>query len=190
MNQKRIMSLSLKKSMNKSMSKNKLLIMTGLLISLSLNLSAADQVDLKRCSLVDSDLKRLACYDNMAKGLPSDLVVPAQKNASTSTQNTNIQSTKTKESFGLNVKDTFGMERQLAKTGPKEVVSTIVGEFNGWKGKTVFTLANGQVWKQSNSGSVVFHATDPEVVISKGMFGAYKLKVVGLNKTITVRRIK
>src|ERR1044072_7324563 len=39
-------------------------------------------------------------------------------------------------------------------SGEREVIEThIEGVFTGWRGKTVFTLDNGQEWKQAESGA-------------------------------------
>ncbi len=156
------------------------------LVLISSTAWSADQVEMKRCSLVQSDLKRLACYDQLSKQLPSDLVVtPKQIMPRTGTIVAHEA-----PSTVLVPQDTFGLERKIIRESADSIVSTIVGEFKGWRGKTLFNLANGQVWKQSNSGTFVYQAFDPEVTISRGAFGAYYLKVTGKNKTVLVRRIK
>lgn len=156
--------------------------LSSVFLLFSLNILAADAVDVKRCSLIVSDLRRLACYDQLANGLPANLVVPP-----VTAQTPNSVASAQKDPTP---RDTFGLESVIADDSPDSIVSTIVGEFDGWSGKTTFTLANGQIWKQSNSGKVVFHATDPQVTISKSVFGSYKLEIEGLNKTVNVRRVK
>lgn len=71
------------------------------------------------------------------------------------------------------------------------VVSRIAGEFTGWSGDTRFTLENGQVWEQAESGSMRGISVDsPAVTIKPAFMGSWLLKVEGFNKAIRVRRVK
>jgi hypothetical protein len=79
--------------------------------------------------------------------------------------------------------------RQQDATGV--VVSRIIGPFNGWDGKTKFTLENGQIWEQVEQGSLRgVNLDSPMVTIEPGMFGSWRIKVEGLNATTRVNRIK
>jgi hypothetical protein len=71
------------------------------------------------------------------------------------------------------------------------VHSRLLGEFHGWRGRTHFALENGQVWIQAEDGSLEgVNLTDPEVTITKGFMGDWKLKVKGYNSFIRVKRVK
>lgn len=71
------------------------------------------------------------------------------------------------------------------------VVSRIAGEFAGWSGDTRFTLENGQVWQQAESGSMRGVSVDsPAVTIRPAFMGSWLMKVEGYNTQIRVRRIK
>jgi hypothetical protein len=72
---------------------------------------------------------------------------------------------------------------------PKRIESTIPGHFTGWTGATVFTLANGQVWKQAESGYVQVNLHDPQVVIKRLAFG-YLLTLPGEGATVFVTRVQ
>jgi hypothetical protein len=67
--------------------------------------------------------------------------------------------------------------------------SYIDGAFNGWDGKTVFRLANGQIWQQSVYAYHYQHAYRPEVLIYLSKDG-WKLKVDGVPEMVDVTRIK
>ena len=69
------------------------------------------------------------------------------------------------------------------------VTSKIVGEFNGWSGKTRFVLENGQVFEQRRRGRWKITLNNPEVHISQNMMGAYEMEVVSEGKSIGVRRL-
>ncbi|GAB3730117.1 hypothetical protein GCM10028794_05110 [Silanimonas algicola] len=73
-----------------------------------------------------------------------------------------------------------------------DIVSTLPGTFTGWQGGDVFTLANGQVWRSIDSGSALrgVNLTNPRVTISKGLFGAWRLKVEGYNASVKVERVE
>lgn len=84
--------------------------------------------------------------------------------------------------------DRIGFHDPVATDG---VVSRIAGEFTGWSGQTKFTLENGQVWQQAESGSMRGVSVDsPAVTINPAFMGSWLLKVEGFNTTIRVRRIK
>lgn len=71
------------------------------------------------------------------------------------------------------------------------VESRIAGTFNGWRGKTVFTLDNGQQWQQTESGT--FNAgtfTNPAVKIKPMMLGSWLMVVEGCGCSVRVERIK
>jgi hypothetical protein len=72
---------------------------------------------------------------------------------------------------------------------PKRIESTLPGHFTGWTGATVFTLANGQVWKQAESGYFQANLQDPTVVIKRLAFG-YLLTLPGESATVFVTRVR
>jgi hypothetical protein len=75
---------------------------------------------------------------------------------------------------------------------PREKFSThLVGRFDGWEGQTVFTLDNGQVWKQAESGSYSCpNIKNPEVTIKPMVLGSWLMYVQGCNQSVRVERIK
>ncbi len=65
------------------------------------------------------------------------------------------------------------------------IVSSVVGEFTGLKGRTVIRLANGTAWRQANpddnykgAGRPGEYVNLPAVVMKKGLFG-YKMRIAG-----------
>ncbi len=71
-----------------------------------------------------------------------------------------------------------------------EITASIKQPFKGWKGDTVFYLDNGQIWKQRVDGRYQYSGEDTRVVIYKGFFGNYNMKLVAAGKAIGVKRIK
>ncbi|MFI4970442.1 MAG: hypothetical protein ACHP7D_09570, partial [Lysobacterales bacterium] len=63
--------------------------------------------------------------------------------------------------------------------------------FIGWRGKTVFTLDNGQEWQQAESG--VYDAgkfANPGVKIKPMLLGSWLMYVDGCGCSVRVKRIK
>jgi hypothetical protein len=91
-----------------------------------------------------------------------------------------------------------GRKKAAAQAGlPAEESQTVirtqlVGEFHGWSGATVFRLANGQVWVQSNSTDRYWAPTmqNPEVEIRSSKLGGWKLYLMDKAVWLRVRRMK
>jgi len=71
------------------------------------------------------------------------------------------------------------------------VRARIVGAFDGWSGKTVFQLDNGQVWRQSNTNDSMWFPPqqDLEVEIRRNGLG-WKLRLIQRGAELYVRRLK
>ena len=69
------------------------------------------------------------------------------------------------------------------------MTSRIVGEFNGWSGKTRFVLENGQVFEQRRPGRWKITLNNPEVHINQTFMGALEMEVVSEGRSIGVRRL-
>ena len=70
------------------------------------------------------------------------------------------------------------------------IVARILPPFEGWDGRTVFRLDNGQVWRQRQSGRYR-HETgrDTEVRIRKNFFGFYVLTVTSSGRSVGVELV-
>lgn len=76
-------------------------------------------------------------------------------------------------------------------SGPREQFqSNIVGEFSGFGRGQRYTLANGQVWEQTDASRLDgVRRTDPQVTIIPGVMGAWFMRIDGYNTRAKVRRI-
>jgi hypothetical protein len=69
--------------------------------------------------------------------------------------------------------------------------SHLVGHFSGWSGHNMFTLDNGQVWKQAESGAYSCPGVDnPAVTIKPMILGSWLMYVQGCNQSVRVERVK
>lgn len=90
----------------------------------------------------------------------------------------------------------FGLEQVADKLGglfrnsPEVIQSRLLGDFRGWSGRTIFRLENGQVWQPSAPGEFYYPTKDPVVIIRRGTFGSYLLRIEGKNSSVRVRRIE
>jgi hypothetical protein len=69
----------------------------------------------------------------------------------------------------------------------QSIETNIDGDFDGWDGATIFTLANGQVWQQASPSAKYLFAKSPRVMITRQ---PYKMRVEGIPVEIAVRRLK
>ena len=87
---------------------------------------------------------------------------------------------------------------QLKRAGEKPekeepLVSQLVGDFNGWNGRSVFRLQDGTEWLQQNatekySYSPVLHS--PKVKITPAAISGFWLEIEGVNLTVRVVPLK
>ncbi len=82
------------------------------------------------------------------------------------------------------------VKAEVKKVEAEGTKTRIVGPFRGWDGDTVFTLENGQVWKQRLPGRWFFHADSPEVELRKNLLGFWEMRVVAGNRAIGVTRVR
>lgn len=72
----------------------------------------------------------------------------------------------------------------------ERIESNIVGDFNGWRGKTRVTLENGQVWEQAEGGRSGYRISAPKVIIKPMSLGSWLMYVDGCGCDIRVKRVK
>lgn len=70
------------------------------------------------------------------------------------------------------------------------IQSALVGEFNGFGRGQRYTLANGQVWEQTDSSRLDgVRRTDPAVTVSPGALGSWYLQIDDYSTRAKVRRV-
>lgn len=78
-----------------------------------------------------------------------------------------------------------------SESARKEEQSHLVGHFAGWSGSSVFTLDNGQVWKQAESGSYACPERDhPGVTVKPMLLGSWLMYFEGCNQSVRVERVR
>lgn len=73
---------------------------------------------------------------------------------------------------------------------PDRIVAHIQAPFEGWSGKTIFSLDNGQVWAQRLEGRYRYSGNDTRVTIAKNFFGFYFMTLEATGRSIGVERVR
>lgn len=150
------------------------------------------------CRTVENDLHRLMCYDAAIDALNKKQVTAAPvaqaKNvAPTTTQAPQVKVAPTnpvQEVVANSATDTeFGLEhKNIGKEADsQELESTISTVKKAPRGELILTLDNGQVWRQLGTDSFRVKAGQT-VIISRGAFNSFLLRLEDKNKSIRVKR--
>lgn len=84
-----------------------------------------------------------------------------------------------------------GPEAGFFDWGPDVHIETrIVSKFDGWTGRTMFEMENGQVWQQRMDGRYQYRGRDTRVVIKRGMFGLHRMTLVDTGRWIGVKQVR
>ena len=172
------------------------------------------------CAAINNSNARLACFDKLAGASGQAdtapvAAVPAPAMPAASTQATPPAPVASTETAPIPVsapittsaapatepapvtgvssyQDIFGLENQAAVKGVKKISSRIINDFDGWDGRTVFRLENGQVWVQKDVNSSLSWrgSSHPIATIKRKAFNSYLLKIEGANKSVRVKRVK
>ena len=69
-----------------------------------------------------------------------------------------------------------------------EFEATVIGEVNGWSGRGVFKLDNGQVWVQRGSERSNKRISNPKVSIKRNFLGFYVMTFHSTGQKVRVKR--
>jgi hypothetical protein len=78
--------------------------------------------------------------------------------------------------------------KAAVNNGPFE--ATLIGDFTGWRGKTVFRLDNGEVWRQRSSSQYRHRGSDQRVKFDKNWMGGWEMTVVSSGKSVLVSKVR
>jgi len=182
---------------------NRLIVLICGLIILSIApLQAAESLnaELTKCAAMSRDLQRLDCYDRLSGKVSSFAEEAVPENAIKAPLAGSAAITST-SSFGLKEKDkaptpasssNFGLKVTEEETlNDDTLVSSILGEFKGWRKNDLLKLANGQVWKVVDKRARLFYkANSPKITIKKTAFGTFRITLDGTTQSTLVVRTK
>lgn len=163
----------------------------------------ADTAQFQKCVAISDSAERLFCYDQVASGLPAPEIAPTVSTKPSTPVPTQVEAAPpqapepeptTVAAVAKTPEESFGLELQEVKEAQKnlkEIRSRYKGYFEGSRGKgTRFELENGQVWRQTEAETITQKGESPMMIISRGSFGGYRLRLEGSKRTVRVERIK
>jgi len=155
-----------------------LLLLQALLLSAAAA-SAQNIQTTRECAAISDPAGRLACYDAANAGGQNAGNPPAQENSHWPEFSSAVRG------FAPAVRTT-GSARQ---NGP--VIAVVSSHEFMPDGRFVATLDNGEVWRQlsADAGRAQFRDRN-RVVISRGFWHSYNLKLNGMNAVFKVERVK
>ena len=148
--------------------------------------------EVARCAGVADASERLKCFDAVALRAKSLLAAPAPE-------------AETRKSFldwfgfarppqPVTRADDFGKPPQVEPGELSQIAATVTELAKTGRGKAIFILDNGQVWRQldSDGTEVAFAAAGKpmKVTVETGIMGSYNLTIEGRNGLIKVTRLK
>ena len=77
-------------------------------------------------------------------------------------------------------------EQVREQTADDPFEASVTGGFNGWSGKTVFKLDNGEVWRQRNDKVYRYLGDDPRVSFRRGLLGLWRMTVLSTGVSVAV----
>lgn len=167
-----------------------------------------------KCSKVENSLQRLNCYDGVATGINkqtaviedsqgvapvkskientvSSVVAPAPVLSASSVVSSKMPGepkNKTKDSS--QAQRNFGNEKELiAQQSVDKIYATVVKVTKNGRNKRVFTMDNGQVWRQTQSDSLKIKQGDT-IYIDRGILGSFYMSKDDVNRKFKVKRVK
>jgi hypothetical protein len=174
---------------------------TFLCLALALFVAASAHADairdslseMTKCADVADSSERLKCFDAAVTHAKSALAAPEQEPSKKSLL----------EWFGFSrpkpvvtKPEEFGKPPAPPAPGQEinEITATVLEFARTVRGKSVFILENGQVWRQLDADGTDLPDPSPgttmKVTIETGALGSYNLTVEGTNRTIKVTRLK
>jgi len=174
-----------------------LAVSTALLIAVPAYAQEARDVleAVAKCAEIADPGERLKCYDAAALRAKSALAAPPPRQATT-------PPAVTVETFGLpRAQPPVTKAEDFGKPAPppapeevKSISSTVIEFAKTLRGKALFILANGQVWRQLDADGTDLPYPPPgttmKVTVETGLFGSYNLSIEGRNGIIKVTRLK
>lgn len=152
-------------------------ILGTIALTASAEIHAQDSSDTARCAELENADARLACYDEEVIGQSSSPPI----NPEAAEKEPNL------------LTEEVGQEQLDSKDKPDQEPEAFAGQVTDCRqaadNKWYFYFANGQVWKERNSGRQRFKDCGFEATITKDVFG-YKMQIDGDGKKIRIGRVR
>ena len=155
------------------------------------------QGDLARCAAMSTDERKLACFESLLAETPLSEPAPAPAPEVSTAPPLNSPEPTPKIAPTSAVKasgpsDDFGREREHSTAREKQTVTATVKEVTTDRlRRLTFHFTNGQAWRQVEPRRFQYPKREAfDVVISRGVFGDYQLRVGGEGRMTRIRRLQ
>lgn len=172
------------------------------------------QQQIAECAAVLDAQSRLRCYDQIAADLRHQSAVPASEPqasapapaATTATEavttataatataaaTTSVATSTPRAETPVSAQQEFGLEhkQRVPEEAPDTVDVVIQRKNKDAYGRWKLTLADGQVWQQTDSRKFRFSNENGNAYIKRGIMGAFYLGEEEHNRTMKVKRLK
>ncbi|CCQ11198.1 FIG00950053: hypothetical protein [Pseudoalteromonas luteoviolacea B = ATCC 29581] len=140
---------------------------------------------LQACRMIENDLNRLVCYDSVmgGKAIPVSAKPATIATPQVTAPTTSNESASDTPEFGLEHK------KPIVTSDEDSLTSVIINLAKSPRGERIFTLENGQQWRQIGTDSFIAREGD-EVEIERGVFNSFLLKKAGSSRSIRVKRVQ
>ena len=145
--------------------------------------------EIARCALIGDSSERLKCFDAAALRTQD---APAAQKATEARGRVG--------GFGISLPHVVTRVEDFGKPPPPpeitQITATVIELARTVRGRSIFTLDNGQVWRQIDGDDTDVQDLEPgktmKVAIEMGLrlLGNYNLTIEGQNALIRVRRVK
>jgi len=145
--------------------------------------------EIARCTGITDSAARLKCFDAAAPRASGALVAPQASEAPGRV-----------DGFGLSAPEPVTRVEDFGKPAPPpeitRITATVLELTRTVRGRSIFVLDNGQVWRQLDGDDTDVQDSGPgrtmKVAIEMGLrlLGNYNLTIEGRNALIRVRRVK
>jgi len=151
--------------------------------------------EIAKCAEVADAAERLKCFDAGAVRAKSLLAAPLPAPEAAAKKSWLDWFGFSRPDKPATTKEEFGKPAQPVESGElREITATVIEFAKTGRGKAVFVLDNGQVWRQLDAdGTEVPYPPSGKpmkVTIETGFLGSYNLLLEGRNGLIKVTRLK
>lgn len=90
------------------------------------------------------------------------------------------------------VADRLATAAELAESAARNRTysATVMGDFSGWQGKTVFRLDNGEIWRQKDTSKYRYRGSSQAVRLTQNWAGGWEMEVVSTGKRVLVKKVR
>lgn len=158
-------------------------LILGLMATLAAPAAVGETGDLRRCAELESDAKRLACYDAVlreeAVDRPSEQQPPIPEPSEPAAAKATAPAPAPRVEPAPAAEARFGLEAPSEPAQPAKDVKELAASITEIKvrrnGERIFTLDNGQVWAEKSPSPSLHLEVGDRVTIRSGLFGSHRL---------------